>query len=449
MNNEMDQQSVFVSELFDRLADDWSGRRLKYLADIRFSNVDKKVEDDQKAVLLCNYNDVYKNDLITGSLDFMKATATSEEIAKFALRQDDVLITKDSETADDIGVPAIVAEKIADLVCGYHLSILRPGEQVFGRFLFRYLQSTRAASFFEKRANGITRFAIGLDAVGDCPVIFPSMQQQKSVASFLDNETARIDALISKKKRQVELLEEKRTAVITRAITKGLNSNAKMRDSGVEWIGEIPAHWQVLPIRRVVDKADYGISESLDASGEIPVLRMGNLTDGGIDLADLRFVDEVDKFFLLQKGDLLYNRTNSLDLVGKVGLFQGDADHDRVSFASYLVRIRTNDRAFPEYLTYLLNTPYVLSQARAIAYPSIGQANLSPPRYLTISVPLPPKEEQGAINRYLVSEDEGSHRRLGLLKRSIALLQELRSSLITAAVSGQIDVSTMRNGTGR
>ena len=113
-----------------------------------------------------------------------------------------------------------------------------------------------------------------------------------------------------------------------------------MKDSGVEWIGEIPVTWEALPIKRVISTADYGISESLDAQGAIPVLRMGNIVDGTIDFSDLRFVDSVDEYLVLRKDDLLYNRTNSMEMIGKVGLFQTPEAYEKVSFASYLVRLR-------------------------------------------------------------------------------------------------------------
>jgi len=236
--------SGFVRELYPTLPEGWTGKRLKYLSNIRFSNVNKRADPDQIEVLLCNYVDAYKNNFITSKLDFMKATATPHEISKFSLLANDVLLTKDSETPDDIGVPSFIAENIANLVCGYHLAVLRAYPALLGKFLFRYLQSVLTASFFERRANGITRFAIGMDTVGNCPVSFPSLQHQQAIVTFLDKETSRIDALISKKERQIELLQEKRRVIITHAVTKGLDPSAKMKDSGVEWIGKIPEGWE-------------------------------------------------------------------------------------------------------------------------------------------------------------------------------------------------------------
>jgi type I restriction enzyme S subunit len=217
-----------------------------------------------------------------------------------------------------------------------------------------------------------------------------------------------------------------------------------MKDSGLEWIGEIPSKWEIVSIKRVLRKADYGISDNLYGEGDIPVLRMGNISNGVIDLTDLRFIDNVDKSLYLTPGDLLYNRTNSLAMIAKVGLFVGSDKYDKISFASYLVRLRPNNRTTSKFLSYLLNVSGVIDEARAIAYPSINQVNLSPTRYLTIKIPLPPLTEQETIVDQLIRVDHQTNQMSDLIRKSLALLQEYRSSLITAAVSGQIDVSKMR-----
>ena len=110
-----------------------------------------------------------------------------------------------------------------------------------------------------------------------------------------------------------------------------------MKPSGMEWLGDIPAHWELLPLKRVLASSTYGVSAALEPSGEIAVLRMGNLVDGEIDFGDLRFLDEIDEELLLDANDVVFNRTNSLALVGKASIFRGGSSY-RVSLASYLVR---------------------------------------------------------------------------------------------------------------
>jgi type I restriction enzyme S subunit len=227
----------------------WQVRRLKFFARVQLSNVDKKSVEGEELVRLCNYVDVYYNERITGDLDFMAATATSEQVRRFSLRSGDVLITKDSESWTDIAVPAVVTEDLPEVLCGYHLAHIRPGADCEGTFLSRAFGAIGPRDQFQLAANGITRFGLGGDAIRAGVFAIPPLAEQRAIAAFLDRETAKIDTLVAKKERLIEILQEKRTALITRAVTKGLDPNVPMRDSGVEWLGEIPGHWDVVPLK--------------------------------------------------------------------------------------------------------------------------------------------------------------------------------------------------------
>ena len=305
--------------------------------------------DNEVPVRLCNYTHVYNNEFITLELPFMESTATEGEISKFGLAVDDVVITKDSESWDDIGVPALVRETASDLVCGYHLALLRPRkEAMYGAFLFRCLQAKPIRIQLELSANGVTRFGLPKSEIGAMAIPVPPIPQQRAIADYLDREMARIDALIAAKERVLALLTEKRQALIATAVTRGLDQTTNRRDSRVTWLEDAPAHWDVCQLRRVLSVVEYGISDPVQPSGTVMVLRMGDLREGEIDYSRAGFVDSVDPALLLQPNDLLFNRTNSLDQIGKVGLFRGHKE--AVSFASYLVRLRCNQRALPEFL---------------------------------------------------------------------------------------------------
>ncbi len=267
----------------------------------------------------------------------------------------------------------------------------------------------------------------------------PSMEEQTAIAAFLDRETSKIDELVAEQEKLIELLKEKRQAVISHAVTKGLDPNARMKDSGVEWLGEVPAHWEVQLLKRAFRSSDYGISDSLSPDGNIAVLRMGNIQNGQIVKDDLKFTDEVPDELLLEDGDLLFNRTNSLDLVGKVGLFNVDGSQP-TSFASYLVRLRVRESYCPGYFSYLLNTPGILGEARSLAFVAIGQCNLNPTRYGQLVVAIPPPEEQQDIARFLDKESGQLDALIAEAQCAIDLLKERRSVLISAAVTGKIDV---------
>jgi type I restriction enzyme, S subunit len=278
------------------------------------------------------------------------------------------------------------------------------------------------------------------DFIGNIFLPTPPLETQKLIARFLDRKTAAIDTLIAKKQRLIQLLEEKRTALINQAVTKGLNPIAPMKDSGIPWIGEIPEHWEVVHLKRAIASSDYGISNQLEPIGKYPVLRMGNLQNGGVVMDSVKYVDDVDPLLILKSNDILFNRTNSLDLVGKVALFREDPDVE-VTFASYLVRFRSNALAMPDYLVLFLGRQDVQKIARAMALPAIGQVNLNPNRYGYLQICLPPCSEQIEIIAWLREKMIKIQELINKNNNQIEKLQEYRRSLITAAVTGKLAIS--------
>jgi type I restriction enzyme, S subunit len=171
---------------FGKVPEHWNMRRLRNVADLRVSNVDKHTKEGEIPVRLCNYVDVYKNDYITDRVSFMSASASPAEIGRFRLQLDDVLITKDSEVWNDIAVPALVQYASPDLLCGYHLALLRAHIGISGSFLFRTLQSAPVAYQFHIEANGVTRYGLSHTAIKSVwlPIAPPS--EQSAISRFLD-----------------------------------------------------------------------------------------------------------------------------------------------------------------------------------------------------------------------------------------------------------------------
>ena len=224
----------------------WKVQKLKHITKVNLSNVDKKTKEDEDSIKLCNYVDVYNNDDINLNLNFMGATASPNQIDKFALREGDVLITKDSESWEDIAVPAYVSANLKDVICGYHLAHIRPDQAVVnGEYIFRSFSAICLNYQFKVEANGITRFGIGKYSIDNSLFLMPPIDEQHAISSFLKRETSRIDTLISKKERLITLLQEKRAALISHAVTKGLDPDVPMKNSRVECLGEIPDHWDV------------------------------------------------------------------------------------------------------------------------------------------------------------------------------------------------------------
>lgn len=218
----------------------WALKPLRRLVTIRSSNVDKIMEEGEETVRLCNYVDVYYNDRITHLIEFSEGSAKPKEIEKFGLRTGDVVITKDSETPDDIAVPALVELSAEGVVCGYHLAILRPlpGE-IFGSYLFWCLSSKPVREAFGIEAQGITRYGLTLNGIKSVQIPVPDIDTQIAVATFLDEATTRIDTIIrmiggresakqASAKTLLSLLVEKRAAIVTAALTGEIDFSGRL-----------------------------------------------------------------------------------------------------------------------------------------------------------------------------------------------------------------------------
>ena len=278
-----------VREAYRDLPSDWKLEKLKFFAHVRNSNVDKIISKDEELVRLCNYTDVYYNERITPDLHFMEGSATEAEIERFRLKRDQVIITKDSEGWNDIGIPALVTEDMPEVLCGYHLSVFEPGPKLDGGFLAWLCRAEPLNDQFKLAANGVTRFGLGQHPMKNAFIALPPLDTQRRIARFLDEKTARIDGLIEKKRTLLDRLAEKRQALITRAVTKGLNRDAPVNPSGIDWLGDVPAHWEVKRLRFLLNGGTlnglYKTKEEFDPEG-IPFVQMGEafrspVFDGG------------------------------------------------------------------------------------------------------------------------------------------------------------------------
>ncbi|WP_333986775.1 restriction endonuclease subunit S [Burkholderia cepacia] len=234
----------------------WDVALLKHIADVRFSGVDKHSHDDETPVRLCNYTDVYKNDRITGDMDLMRATATAAEIVRLTLNAGDVILTKDSETPDDIGIPAWVPEDLPGVVCAYHLGLLRPEpERVLGEFLFRAIGSARIAQQFHVLATGVTRFALGKHDVKNAVIALPPVDEQKTICKWIDDECKPLEDAIQRAEDEIKLIREYRDRQIADVVT-----------GQVDVRGWVPGPDDVVAEE---DLAALGGDEEIDTDGEV------------------------------------------------------------------------------------------------------------------------------------------------------------------------------------
>ena len=198
----------------------WEMKKLKFLGSLRFSNVDKNTSEDEIPVQLCNYVNVYYNDVITKNLPFMEATATKDEVEKFSLQAGDVVVTKDSEMWNDIAVPAYVSDNLDGVICGYHLAQIRPDKRITsGKFLAYAFNAHSIKVQFHVAANGITRYGLSQLALGSALFPIPPRKEQDAIIDHIDKATARITSAIAAAEREITLMQEYRVALIDSAVT--------------------------------------------------------------------------------------------------------------------------------------------------------------------------------------------------------------------------------------
>ncbi len=208
---------------------DWKRKRLADVAEIIVSNVDKKSENGQPAVLLCNYTDVYYNSIITSRIAFMEATAKPGEIEKFSILRGDVIVTKDSETPEDIAVPALVSDDLPGVLCGYHLAIIRcDSNRLWPAFLNHLLKDHCVRHYFFTLANGVTRFGLTHGSLCNAHLPMPSLTEQKRIATVLNTADQEISLL--------EGLIEKKRLLLTGAARQLLLGKRRFQEFSDEWV---------------------------------------------------------------------------------------------------------------------------------------------------------------------------------------------------------------------
>lgn len=420
------------------LPDTWRRKRIKYVATYN----DEALSDDTDDFKDIQYIEISSVSLVGGvenvsPLQFHKAPSRARRI----VRGGDTLV---STVRTYLKAIATVRDAPDNLIASTGFCVIRPSEEIDAAFLGWVMKSEPIVGEIVARSVGVSYPATNASDVVKLEVPLPNLDTQRRIAGYLDDKTARIDALIEKKRTLLGRLAEKHQALITRAVTRGLNPDAPLKDRGIDWLGNVPTHWEVWPLKRYLTESQYGISEALSEAGDVAILRMGNIQNLAIDLTELKFVEEVAPFLLLQQNDVLFNRTNSIDLVGKSAIYKGTYD-GALSFASYLARFRFDARYLPEFANFVFGTEQLLEYARTMAFRAIGQANLNPTRFAEIAVPVPPIEEQRAIIDYLTPHGEQTDVAISQIKVSIEKLTEYRAALITAAVTGKVKSSVVND----
>lgn len=425
------------------LPDHWNVARLSNVANVTFSNVDKLTSDDETLVRLCNYVDVYKNDRITADLDFMEASAEPREIARFQIQVGDVLVTKDSETPDDIAIGSVVADELPNVLCGYHLAMIRPcATKLHGPYLAWLYASKQFRSHYEAHAVGVTRFGLAQSIFKATKLPLPPLEEQKAIASHLDGSCTSIDSAISAKRKQIESLTGVRKSLLQRVVTRGKDQDPTLVDTGNSWLEQIPEGWSLVMLKRLAEiQSGLTLGKVYEDEDlvEYPYLRVANVQDGYVELEDVSTLEVPPTLaarVTLRAGDVLMTEGGDLDKLGRGTVWDGQIApclHQNHVFAVRCFR----HKLLPHFLAYVTAAQYGRDYFEATGKRTTNLAATNSTKVGMFYIPLPSLKVQAELVRYLDTELGRLATIEANIGKQIETLLAYRKSLIHECVTGK------------
>lgn len=425
---------------------EWRRKPLGNVAEIRPSNVDKKSNLGEQPVRLCNYMDVYTGDYITEDIPFMEATATTSELQRFRVDLGDVLITKDSETPDDIGISAVVLDDIPNLVCGYHLALLKPNRELVDPvYLAKQLASSESARYFGRLANGSTRYGLSYGSIAATPIRLAPLVQQRRIAEVLvtvDEAITQTEALIAKTQQiKVGLMHD--------LFTRGVTPDGQLRpprekasrlykESPLGWI---PKEWDIRQLRScLLDNPTNGIYKPahLIGRGTLLIGQAAFTAERSIDFALSRravVTDEELRRYGVAAENILVSRVfATVEGVGQPTLVPPLPEP--AVYESNMMRLRVDQSAIRprllfEWLRSRRARQRIEGGVNASNQASVNQGVLNP-----LPVLWQPPEEQDRLVRVIEEHDE----RYAAEQATLAKLQSMKRGLMEDLLTGRVRV---------
>ena len=380
-----------------------------------------------------------KNDKIDWSKCYRISNDRYFESPEIMVKNDDLLFTKDGT----IGKTLYISELLGPTTLNSHLLLIRP---IKGRYHSKFLEYVFKSLYFliyvDLSKTGTTFFGVSQYTMENFRGLFPHLQEQQQISNYLDQKTKQIDDLIEKTEQKIELLKEKRTSLINHCVTKGLDPNVEMKDSGVEWIGEIPRGWE---IRRTTTLGNFnkgrGIKKDEIKSSGIPCIRYGEIYTkyDRVLYSTVSFINEESSqnCELIEKGDVLFTGSGeTIEDIGKCVVNYSDED---VYVGGDIIILKLKEGINPLFISYLMNSDYVNNQKSSLGKGGII-VHIYSKQLKGIKVPLPPLPEQQQIVTHLDKETRKIDTLIEKENKRIELLKEYRQSLISEVVTGKIDV---------
>ncbi len=409
--------------------------RLRFLLStpLMYGASESGVEFDAKLPRYIRITDIRPD----GTLDPDKAVSLPRNTAlPYLLTDRDILLARSGATVGK----AFLYRSDGDEACfaGYLIRARCDQRRMLAEYLAYYLQSAGYWDFINSSALQATIQNVSAELYKEILVTHPSVEQQKKVVAYLDEQTRKIDQLMNMRRRQMALLKEQRAAVIQEAVTRGLNPNVPMKDSGLPWLGEIPKHWVLMPLRRRLreHRQGYYTTEPYQEKG-VRLLRITDLRDSGrVDFSDSPFVENRSDIipFFLREFDFVFARTGGAGLFGMI-----ETVDEPVAYASYLIRFRFDEAASPQFLRYFFLSRSFQETLKQNIHGGVNQ-NVHAEDIKNLLLTLPPAVEQSEIVSFLNGEGSKFDALHAAYTRQLTLLTEYRTALIHECVTGQRSV---------
>ncbi|MCJ7586520.1 MAG: restriction endonuclease subunit S [Candidatus Aminicenantes bacterium] len=412
----------------------WEARRLKFVlsAPLKYGANEAAELEELDLPRYVRITDIDEND----SLRDETFKSLPDEVAKeYLLREGDILFARSGATAGKTFLYRKTWGTCA--YAGYLIRARLNNEIAFPEFIRFFTSSLGYWQWLASVFIQATIQNVSAERYASLSLPLPALSEQHTIAVFLDRETAKIDALIEKKERLIDLLHEKRTALITQAVTKGLDPTVPTKDSGVEWLGIIPALWEAYRIKSLTKEHKQGFyTEQTYIDEGVKLARISDIDDrANIHFDNMPYVsiDSKDECtFRLLEGDILFARSGT---IGRFGIVCGT---ERAVFASYLIRFRFS-KVHVEFLRYAFDSKYFKDSLVSSLHGGANQ-NVHAENIKALTIALPPRDEQPKITAYLLRETAKIDTLVAKVYEAIDRLKEYRTALISAAVTGKIDV---------
>ncbi len=321
-----------------------------------------------------------------------------------------------------------------------HVCIVRPSEKADTRFIYNFLCSGIGQFQIDYCQNGANREGLSNEQLGGFFFPLPPLPEQKAIAAYLDDKTTKIDRLLQAKRRQIVLLKEERTALINQAVTRGLDPEAPLKDSGVEWIGKIPKHWEVKKLKFIGDVligVTYSPADIVDAETGTLVLRSSNIQGGELAFDDNVYVKgSINERQRIRVGDILIcARNGSAHLVGKNVCITKEMPS--TTFGAFMSIFRS---PYWNYLAWFFKSGLFSSQSGQFSTSTINQLTTETLNEMRIAMPMV-TEEREEIVAFLKGRTQVIDTTISKIEKEIDLLQEYRTALISEVVTGKVRVA--------